>query len=217
VRRFTLLSAYARKMRFQGLKRMPVAVSGSWDSRRYVTRVTGRDEEFFTWQYEFTFTASDPIRAVFLMSQGGTTRWERAHGSRHSIVGPPEPSLAVPLTFRPLEPMVSDEIGVSLGYAHVRTTSEGLRADPRAVIEPTNAEELFTGEITELATIPGGAPARARILLLDAGDTEGARLHKWRMRHEIRTSAPEELPFLSSGYQTGDVPTSVIEEEQPAS
>lgn len=204
-------------MRFSELVRVPVAVTGSWDSRRYVTRVTGQDEEFFVWHYEFTFTASDPLRAVFLVSQGGTTRWERAHGSRYSIVGPPESSLSVPLTFRSLEPMHTDEVTVNLGYARVRMRSEDLRADPRKVIKPADAQELFTGEVTELATIPGDPPARAGILLLDVGDTEDARLHKWRLRKEIRNSAPEELPFLSSGYQTGDVATSLIHQDHPAS
>lgn len=204
-------------MRFQGLKRIPVSVSGSWGSRRYVTRVTGQDEEFFVWHYEFTFAGSDPLRAIFLVSQGDSTRWERAHGSRHSIVGPAEQSLTVPLTFRPLDPMFTAEVDVSLGYAHARLMNEDLRADPRSVIEPANATELFTGEVSDLASIPGGPPARVRIVLLDAGDTEDVRLHKWRMRTEIRNSAPEELPFLSSGHQTGDVATSLIEEEQPAS
>jgi hypothetical protein len=204
-------------MRFPDLVRVPVGVTGSWDSRRYVTRVTGKDEEFFVWHYEFTFTASDPLRAIFLVSQGGTTRWERAHGSVHTIVSPPERELRVPLTFRPLDPMFTAEVDVSLGYAHVRTTSDPLKTDPRKVIQPAAAQELFTGEVTELATIPGDPPARARILLLDAGDTEDARSHKWRMRKEVRNSAPEELPFLSSGYQTGDVATSLIDQSQPAS
>lgn len=204
-------------MRFLGLKRVPVSVRGSWDSRRYVTRVRGQDEEFFVWHYEFTFTASCPVRAVFLVSQGNTTRWERAHGSRYSIVGRPERSLTVPLTFRPLDPMLTDEVTVSLGYARVRTSSEKLRADPRKVIEPAGGQELFTGEVTDLATIPGEPAARARILLLDVGDTEDARLHKWRMRKEIRDTGAEELPFLSSGYQTGDVATSVIDQDEPAS
>lgn len=204
-------------MRFPRLTRVSVGVTGSWGSRRYVTRVTGKDEEYLVWRFEFTFSASVLLRAIFLVSQGEVTRWARSHGSVHSIVGPPEQSLRVPLTFRPLHPMSTAEVDVSFGYPQVRTTSEALKADAREVIQPADGQVLFTGEVSDLATIPGASPALARILLLDASDTEDARLHKWRMRRGIRDAAPPELSFLSSGYQRGDIATSLIDEDQPAS
>lgn len=81
-----------------------------------------------------------------------------------------------------------------------------LKDDARKVVELTYARQLFTGEIAQLAKVPGKPPAQVRILLLDSSDTEEPRLSKWRMKKAFREEMPDELTFFTTGYQAGSVP-----------
>lgn len=191
-------------MRFQELRRAPISVTGEWISRRYTTRLHGPEEEYLVWSHVLTFSADVPLRAIQFVTQGGVTAWGRDGWAKGVDTGPID--IHIKFFHRWTE---TDEVDIHFGRGG-RLLSKDVKKDAPGTVALSYPGQVFTGEITKLATVPGEPAAELSILLLHGSDTEDTRLSKWRLTKSLRASLPSELNFLTSGYQSGSLSADLL-------
>lgn len=117
--------------------------------------------------------------------------------------------LKVEITFFPRDWTETDEVDIRFGRGRTVVSKE-LKEDAPSAVELSYPSQVLTGETIDVGKVFGEPSADLSVLLLDTSDTEDTRLSKWRLTKSLRATTPEDLNFLTTGYQSGVVDADLL-------
>lgn len=176
------------------LTHVPLEVSADWLPKT-VTTEPPRYIPHTEWKLALKLKAARPVRAAVFLTRGRETAWGlRPHEAATEI--------ELSASFFPYDWASSDEVQVNFEWKLAAVTDPALKSDPRDVVKVTVPTTSETGEVFQVAELPGHAITLAALAIVDR-DTETRRLDRWRITPELATNLPEHLVPLTSGRQSG--------------